>query len=193
MERWFDTKRLGLGLLLAIFVIGAAILWFGKPGKLAHGSLVRPEASFSTAESQFEADIALEQVKDYFNGKFFVGEYLHRSEWSDQPWGRNPFLTPAEIRFFKNGEREAAGAKGAAAGDDAGGGMSIVGIMLGSDEKKIALVDDGRLLRVGDRVGNELVAKIDIDGVVLASKSGSRRIELPQSAVRLDSAAGTIE
>ncbi len=191
MERWFDTKRLGLGMLLVIFILGAVILWVGKPSNLAHGSLVRPEQSLSSSESQFEADSSLEQIKGYFNDKFLVDDYVHGPGWSEHPWGRNPFLTPGEIRFFGSGERTAT-APGSA-GNAVSSGISIVGIMLGSNEKKIALVDDGRMLRVGDKVGNELVAKIDIDGVVLASKSGSRRIELPQSTVRLESATRTVE
>lgn len=192
MEYWFDTKRLGLGMLLLIFIIGAAVLWFGETKKLAHGSLVRPEASISTTESQIGADDTLEQIKDYFNEKFLVESYIHDPGSSDHPWGRNPFLTPAEIRFFENGEREVAGTKGAG-GAGASGGISITGIILGSDEKRIALVDDGRLLRVGDRVGSELVARIDIDGVVLANKNATRRIELPQSTVRLESSTRTTE
>ena len=47
------------------------------------------------------------------------------------------------------------------------------------------IVPSQSLVTEGDIVGNEILANVDISGVVLAGENGIRRIEMPRTAIPL--------
>lgn len=182
MDRLLDTRRVGLGLLIAIFIFAAVILWLGGPTILPNGGLTTASASDFYNDSQAEAQAELQQIEVYFNEKFLVGDYELDNSWSENSWVRNPFLTPEEIDFF-NGPGMGASENGDLT--ESGVDAMALSMILISDEKKVAVLNNGKLLSVGDKIGNELVARIDVEGVVLAGNNETRRIDLPQSEIQL--------
>lgn len=57
----------------------------------------------------------------------------------------------------------------------------LMSVRVGADHGSVALLD-GRLVMVGDRVGDATVASIDDDGVVLRGPKGSQRLSLTPAA-----------
>ena len=176
-----DSKSMGLAILLVIFFFGAGILWLGVPKALADRETPQAGSFGVEAEDGFGADADTQQIEVYFNERFLVGDYARDAAWADRRWGRNPFLTPAEIALL-NGVGSGHHTDEARADSQTASAAKIV---LVSDERKVVMLEDGRLLTEGDMVGNEIVADVDIGGVVLAGKNGTRRIDTPPTAIPL--------
>ena len=90
-------------------------------------------------------------------------------------WGRNPFLTP---------EEEAMGRRGGTQG------QTIHAIITGRGRSVAAL--DGRMVSVGDSIGDEVVVEIRRDAVVL-ERNGRRRILRVQELSRISNGVRIIE
>ena len=99
-----------------------------------------------------------------------------RFHWGERDgWGRNPFLTP---------EEEAMGRRGGTQG------QTIHAIITGRGRSVAAL--DGRMVSVGDSIGDEVVVEIRRDAVVL-ERNGRRRILRVQELSRISNGVRIIE
>lgn len=96
-------------------------------------------------------------------------------------WGRNPFLTPAEIKQIqasKNSsfEKESEPVRPLP--------EYVVTSILISGAQKVAVID-GKIVSPGDTIGKEIVKEISPDGVELAMEGNLRMIKLRQSRVKI--------
>lgn len=91
-------------------------------------------------------------------------------------WGRNPFLTPDEIKQIQE-------AKNSSYEKDSEPARPlphyVVTSIIISGAKKVAVID-GKIVSPGDTIGREIVKKISTEGVVLATKGNLRTIKLRQ-------------
>jgi hypothetical protein len=93
---------------------------------------------------------------------------------TDPQWIRNPFADVREARASESGPPAPA----------AEAVEPVVRTILFSTERRAALVD-GRIVKVGDHVGEGLVAEIDRDAVVIETPAGEReRLLLRPAATR---------
>lgn len=180
VERWFETKYAGLGLLVAVFVFGAIVLWMGAPKAETNASSLQGQSS--SAESDEGTSAELTEVRAYVREKFLVDENASHQQWPDLSWGRNPFLMSSEMRCWTDNPLQVT--DDTAAGET-GGKAPQAKLVLISDKKRIALVEDGEFLTVGDSMGNDVVTKIDVDGIVISGQNGTSRIDTPANKVRL--------
>lgn len=96
-------------------------------------------------------------------------------------WGRNPFLTPAEIeqiRVAKNPSPEKEPKPVRPLPD------YVVTSILISGSQKVAVID-GKIVSPGDSIGREIVKEISTEGVVLAMDGNLRMIKLRQGRVKI--------
>lgn len=149
-------------LLIAILLFTGAAVYYLRPAWLASftGKKVVTVASRpsppSAAPPQGAVSPALPPVSV-------------QSETVDErtPWGRNPFLTAEEET-----------GKGKSQGGD---GLQVKAIIVGRP-KSVATID-GRTVTVGEKVGEEIVAEIRPDAVVLERDGHKRMIKVSQPAV----------
>ncbi|MFQ5956509.1 MAG: hypothetical protein ACE5KK_01915 [Candidatus Brocadiales bacterium] len=105
-------------------------------------------------------------------------------------WGRNPFLTKAEIRRSRRVVSEEPTVVTPDVTTEEGPPEYIpelnISSVLISDEEKVAVID-GEFYAEGDLIPatGELVMAITPDGVILEGVSGQRLLSLSQSSVRL--------
>lgn len=116
------------------------------------------------------------EVRDALRGKSMGSSKGSKSPRGEKDaWGRNPFLTPEEE------------AKGGRTGTR---GPTIQAIITGR-ERAVATLD-GRMVSVGDPIGDEVVVEIRRDAVVL-ERNGRRRILRVQELSRITNGVRVIE
>ena len=148
----------GSFVLIAISVLGGLALYYAGPGWLA--LLVGKKMSSPAAQSQTPRD---NSEGGTAGAMADVAQVKGKDETVDEglSWGRNPFLTEAE-------EAQALGL--ASAGLDR---LKVRAIIVGRP-KPVATID-GKTVMVGEKVGEETVAEIREDHVVL-ERDGKRRV-----------------
>jgi hypothetical protein len=174
------SKYAGLGLLVAVFVFGAIVLWMGAPKAETNASTLQGQSSSAEGDEMPSAELT--EVRTYVREKFLIDENASNQQWPDLSWGRNPFLMSSEMRCWTENPLQVT--EDAAAGET-GAKAPQAKLVLISDKKRIALIEDGQFLSVGDPLGNDVVTKIDANGIVIAGQNGTSRIDTPASKVRL--------
>lgn len=96
-------------------------------------------------------------------------------------WGRNPFLTPAEIKQIQASkdpllENESMPVRQLP--------QYVVTSILIGDAQKVAVVN-GMIVIPGDSIGREVVKEISIEGVELAMRGNRRTIKLKQGRTKI--------
>jgi hypothetical protein len=142
-------------LLISILIFTGVGLYYLRSGWLAQLTKVKIASTIAKpqvpqAVPQGAARPKVPEV-DNFN---LQGEVIDENT----PWGRNPFLTEEEAT------------RGRVAG---AGGMKVKAIIVG--RPKSAATIDGKTVVVGEKIGEETVAEIHRDSVVL-ELGGVRRI-----------------
>lgn len=153
-DRWLLLVSMLLLSGTAVYYVRPEWVTFG-PGKKMAAVASKPSSSLPTP-SQGAASPALPPV-------------AVKSETVDEhtPWGRNPFLTAEE----ETGKRKSQG----------GDGLQVKAIIMGRP-KAVATID-GHTVTVGEKVGEEIVAEIRPDAVVLERDGRKRMIKVSEPAV----------
>lgn len=146
-------------LLISILIFAGLAVYYLRPGWVA--LLTRKKAPSVVAKPSAPQGTA---------GQSFA-EVGMRGEVVDArtPWGRNPFLT----------EEEEARAK--ARGSD---GLQVKTVIVGKP-KSVATVD-GRTVVVGEKVGEETVAEIRSDAVVLELDGRKRMVKVREPSISIE-------
>ncbi|HHT9126384.1 MAG TPA: hypothetical protein ACFYD6_11275 [Candidatus Brocadiia bacterium] len=93
-------------------------------------------------------------------------------------WGRNPFLTPAEIKQIQAAKNPFTEKESEPLPQ-----YELTSILI-SGALKVAVID-GKIVSPGDSIGREIVNEISTDGVVLAMGGNLRMIKLKQGKTEI--------
>jgi len=104
---------------------------------------------------------------------------LKKLSLENEPWGRNPFLTPAEELSLQTRYRK--GDK-----DKESEATTINGILIGQNQR-IAIIDH-TIVTEGDWIGSEQVVKIDKNKAILAIGKNRRSVvmDVPSIAISVE-------
>lgn len=148
-------------IVLAMLMIGAIIY---NIKKLSKKSIKRPPSVASRA--------AVIQENTKFTGnKEFVTLYLKRKD-SGSGWERNPFYLPDEEILRQAPKKETSLQQQQQPPPDL-----KLELVLTADNQRVAILS-GQFVKEGDRIGDEVVVKIESDMVILKKNVSQRVVKL---------------
>ncbi|OGQ80622.1 MAG: hypothetical protein A3F90_11400 [Deltaproteobacteria bacterium RIFCSPLOWO2_12_FULL_60_19] len=152
-------------LSIALLTLGGIALYTAGPQWLARIAPKKPPAQTvagGAAAEQAQPPAQKENVAMTSQGKI-AGE--------DSPWGRNPFLTEAETLKPLVPAGEAA--------------VPTVRAIIMGRPKPVATVD-GKVVTVGDKIGDERVMEIREDSVVLGTGRERRSLKIAEPSAAIE-------
>lgn len=146
-------------IVLAMLMIGAIIY---NIKKLSKKSIKRPPAVASRAT-------VIQENTKFTGNTEFVTLYLKRKD-SGNGWERNPFYLPDE-EILRQSPRKEISLQQQPPPD------LKLELVLTADNQRVAILS-GQFVREGDRIGDEVVVKIESDMVILKKNVSQRVVKL---------------
>lgn len=163
-----DKRNVLIILIAALITAGIYNFYhFSNRHRLQHVPVApKPKPTATTKKTDRNPEKPTEKTK-----KFYFPE----------GWGRNPFLTPSEIKQIQ-------ASKDSFIDKESEAVISlpeyvVTSILIG-DAQKVAVID-GKIVSPGDSVGREMVKEISTEGVELAMGSNLRMIKLRQGRTEI--------
>ncbi|HLG31118.1 MAG TPA: hypothetical protein VI387_12995 [Candidatus Brocadiales bacterium] len=163
-----DKRNVLIILIAALIVIGIYNFYHFSGRRRSQPTLVasKPRPAVATKKTDRNPEKPIEKTK-----KFYFPE----------GWGRNPFLTPAEIKQIQASKDSFIDKESEAVIPLP---EYVVTSILISSAQKVAVID-GKIVSPGDSVGREIVKKISTEGVELAMGNNLRTIKLRQGRTEI--------